>query len=47
MPTNKVTDPLEERFPSGDDEIGFKNARLHSLRHFYCTYREKLQDRVP
>ena len=29
--------PLVERFPSGDNEVGFKDGRLHSFRHFFCS----------
>ena len=32
-----VIDPLKEEFPSEDDDIGFKDGRLHSLRHFFCS----------
>ncbi|MGZ0174514.1 MAG: tyrosine-type recombinase/integrase [Planctomycetales bacterium] len=33
----EVLTPLEERFPSGEDEIGFKDGRLHSFRHYFCS----------
>jgi integrase len=29
--------PLSKRFPSGEDEIGFKDGRLHSFRHYFCS----------
>lgn len=32
-----VIKPLADRFPSDDDEIGFKNGRLHSFRHYFCS----------
>jgi integrase len=32
-----VLTPLEERFPSDHDEIGFKDGRLHSFRHYFCS----------
>jgi integrase len=32
---NHVITSLSERFPSSEDEIGFKDGRLHSLRHFF------------
>ncbi|REJ68182.1 MAG: site-specific integrase [Planctomycetota bacterium] len=33
----RVIDSLREQFPSADDEIGFKNGRLHSFRHYFCS----------
>jgi integrase len=33
----KVLMPLEGRFPSSEEEIGFKDGRLHSLRHFFVS----------
>jgi integrase len=32
-----VIEPLSEDFPSPDDEVGFKDGRLHSFRHFFCS----------
>ena len=32
-----VIGPLSERFPSPEGEKGFKDARLHSFRHFFCS----------
>ena len=32
-----VLKPLESRFPSRKDETGFKDGRLHSFRHFFCS----------
>lgn len=29
--------PLAERYPSTPDEIGFKDGRLHSFRHYFCS----------
>ncbi|MBA3315833.1 MAG: site-specific integrase [Planctomycetota bacterium] len=29
--------PLLERFASSEDEIGFKDGRLRSFRHFFCS----------
>jgi integrase len=34
----QVIEPLEKKFPSHEDEIGFKDGRLHSLRHFFCSF---------
>lgn len=42
---NSVLKPLETMFPSGEDEIGFKDGRLHSFRHFFCS--ECSNDGVP
>jgi len=33
----EVIAPLADKFPSGTDEIGFKNGRLHSFRHYFCS----------
>jgi len=33
----EVIEPLTERFPSSTDEKGFRDARLHSLRHYFCS----------
>jgi len=32
-----VLGPLADSFPSQDDETGFKDGRLHSFRHFFCS----------
>jgi integrase len=32
-----VLRPLEKRFPSTPGTIGFKNGRLHSFRHYFCS----------
>ncbi|MEW4529428.1 site-specific integrase [Maioricimonas sp. JC845] len=32
-----VLTPLEGRFPSSRDEVGFKDGRLHSFRHYFCS----------
>ena len=32
-----VIEPLSVKFPSGEDEIGFKDGRLHSFRHYFCS----------
>ena len=32
-----VITPLANRFSSAGDEIGFKDGRLHSFRHFFCS----------
>ena len=32
-----VLKPLSERFPTPEGEIGFKDGRLHSFRHFFCS----------
>jgi len=32
-----VLTPLENRFPSGAESIGFKDGRLHSFRHYFCS----------
>ena len=33
----KVIVPLSAKFPSSENEIGLKDGRLHSFRHFFCT----------
>ncbi|QGJ71496.1 Site-specific tyrosine recombinase XerD [Planctomycetales bacterium 10988] len=33
-----VLKPLDSRFPSAEDEVGFKDGRLHSFRHFFCSW---------
>ena len=32
-----VLSGLKTKFPSGDDEVGFKDGRLHSFRHYFCS----------
>lgn len=32
-----VIDPLVQEFPSPDGEQGFKDGRLHSFRHYFCS----------
>ena len=32
-----VLKPLAAEYPTGDDEIGFRDGRLHSFRHFFCS----------
>jgi integrase len=32
-----VLAPLAEKFPTPENEIGFKNGRLHSFRHFFTS----------
>jgi integrase len=32
-----VLEPLKSKFPSADDEVGFKDGRLHSFRHYFCS----------
>lgn len=32
----EVIKPLQDRFPSPDDEQGFKDGRLHSFRHYFA-----------
>lgn len=34
---NEVIKPLSRQFPSAEGERGFKGARLHSFRHFFCS----------
>jgi len=33
----EVIEPLEPKFPSPDDEKGFKDGRLHSFRHYFVS----------
>lgn len=33
----EVINPLESRFPSSKDEVGFKDGRLHGFRHFFVS----------
>jgi len=32
-----VIEPLSEKFPAAEDERGFKDGRLHSFRHYFCS----------
>jgi len=32
-----VITPLTDRFPTADDEKGFRDGRLHSFRHYFCS----------
>ena len=32
-----VINPLSKRFPSSGEEDGFRNGRLHSFRHYFCS----------
>jgi len=34
---NRVLTPLADTFPSAEEEVGFKDGRLHSFRHFFCS----------
>lgn len=33
-----VLTPLSQSFPTPDSEIGFIHGRLHSFRHFFCSW---------
>lgn len=33
----EVLAPLEKTFPTPEGEIGFKEGRLHSFRHYFCS----------
>ena len=33
----KVLTPLAEKFSTPEGEIGFKDGRLHSFRHYFCS----------
>ncbi|QDU79666.1 site-specific tyrosine recombinase XerC [Polystyrenella longa] len=33
----KVLTPLNDQFPTADGEIGFRDGRLHSFRHYFCS----------
>jgi integrase len=33
----EVIDPLAEQFPTPDGKRGFKDGRLHSFRHYFCS----------
>lgn len=34
---DQVIEPLKERFPTPNGEIGFEHGRLHSFRHYFCS----------
>ncbi|QDT71757.1 tyrosine-type recombinase/integrase [Lacipirellula limnantheis] len=34
----QVLTPLSEQFSTPEDEIGFKDGRLHSFRHYFCSW---------
>ncbi len=34
---NKVIKPLTKKFPTSDGELGFKDGRFHSFRHFFVS----------
>jgi integrase len=34
---SRVLMPLADRFPSEKDTVGFKDGRLHSFRHYFCS----------
>jgi integrase len=34
----EVLEPLAEQFPALAGEKGFRDGRLHSLRHYYCSW---------
>lgn len=34
----KVIGPLKERFPTPAGQVGFEHGRLHSFRHFFCSW---------
>jgi integrase len=33
----EVLTPLAEQFPTPEGEVGFKDGRLHSFRHYFCS----------
>jgi integrase len=33
----EVLTPLSERFPTSEGEVGFRDGRLHSFRHYFCS----------
>lgn len=33
----KVIEPLTERYPTPEGEVGFKDGTLRSLRHYFCS----------
>jgi integrase len=33
----EVLTPLADRYPSPPEDLGFKDGRLHSFRHFFCS----------
>ena len=42
-----VLAPLATTFPSSEEEIGFKDGRLHSFRHFFCSFCANSEVREP
>lgn len=34
----QVLQPLQDQFPTPEDEIGFADGRLHSFRHYFCSW---------
>jgi integrase len=34
----QVLQPLSEKFPTPSGEIGFADGRLHSFRHYFCSW---------
>ena len=37
MFVNKIIKPLQEEFPAPENELGFKDGRYHSFRHFFVS----------
>jgi integrase len=37
MLVRNVRTPLAEKFPTPEGEIGFRDGRLHSFRHDFCS----------
>ncbi len=35
---DKVIERLADRFPCADGSVGFRNGRLHSFRHYFCSH---------
>jgi integrase len=33
----EVIEPLQDRFPTLEGEIGFEHGRIHSFRHYFCS----------
>ena len=33
----KVIEPLSEKFPTPEGEIGFRHGTFHGFRHFFCS----------
>ncbi len=32
-----MIEPLKERFPTPEGQIGFEHGRIHSFRHYFCS----------